>query len=45
MVDADPLINKAPLSLDEVRKAVARFKGGKSGGVCTISEEQLKARP
>ncbi|MEL6802745.1 MAG: reverse transcriptase domain-containing protein, partial [Bacteroidota bacterium] len=42
-VDADPPIDEAPPSLDEVREAVARLRGGKAAGVCSISAELLKA--
>ena len=40
---ADPPIDEAPPSIDEVRRAVARLKGGKAAGVCGIAAELLKA--
>lgn len=43
MAEADPPIDEAPPSLDEVREAVARLRGGKAPGVCNISAELLKA--
>ncbi|KAG0720560.1 Nucleotide exchange factor SIL1 [Chionoecetes opilio] len=42
-VDADPPIDETAPSLDEVREAVAKLKGGKAAGVCNISAELLKA--
>ncbi|KAG0730476.1 Transposon TX1 uncharacterized protein [Chionoecetes opilio] len=42
-VDADPPIDESAPSLDEVREAVAKLKGGKAAGVCNISAELLKA--
>ena len=42
MVDADPTINKAAPSLDEVKEAVARLRGGKAAGICNISAKLLK---
>ncbi|KAG0718622.1 Importin subunit alpha-1 [Chionoecetes opilio] len=42
-VDADPPIDETTPSLDEVREAVAKLKGGKAAGVCNISAELLKA--
>ncbi|KAG0711895.1 LINE-1 retrotransposable element ORF2 protein [Chionoecetes opilio] len=42
-VDADPPIDKTAPSLDEVREAVAKLRGGKAAGVCNISAELLKA--
>ncbi|KAG0729173.1 Transposon TX1 uncharacterized protein [Chionoecetes opilio] len=43
-VDADPPIDETAPSLDEVREAVAKLRGGKAAGVCNISAELLKAR-
>ena len=43
VVDADPPINETAPSLDEVREAVARLRGGKAPGVCNISAELLKS--
>ena len=43
MAEANPPIDEAPPSLDEVREAVARLRGGKAPGVCNISAELLKA--
>ncbi|KAG0716601.1 LINE-1 reverse transcriptase [Chionoecetes opilio] len=42
-VDADPPIDETAPSLDEVREAVAKLKGGKAADVCNISAELLKA--
>ncbi|KAG0723224.1 putative protein in type-1 retrotransposable element R1DM [Chionoecetes opilio] len=42
-VDADPPIDETAPSLDKVREAVAKLKGGKAAGVCNISAELLKA--
>ncbi|KAG0729200.1 (E3-independent) E2 ubiquitin-conjugating enzyme UBE2O [Chionoecetes opilio] len=42
-VDADPPIDVTAPSLDEVREAVAKLRGGKAAGVCNISAELLKA--
>ena len=44
MMDADPPINEAPPSIDEVKEAVAKLRGGKAAGICNISAELLKAR-
>ncbi|KAG0728620.1 Monocarboxylate transporter 9 [Chionoecetes opilio] len=42
-VDADPPpIDETAPSLDEVREAVAKLKGGKAAGVCNISAELLR---
>ncbi len=43
MLDADPPIDKATPSLDEVRKAVADLREEKAPGSCNISVELLKA--
>ena len=42
-MDADPPIDEATPSLNEVKKAVDRLRGGKAPGVCNISAELLKA--
>ena len=42
-LDADPPINEATPSLEEVKEAVDRLRGGKAPGVCNISAELLKA--
>ena len=42
-LETDPPIDETPPSLDEVREAVARLRGGKAPGVCNISAELLKA--
>ena len=42
-MDADPPINEAAPSLDEVKEAVARLRGGKAAGICDISMELIKA--
>ena len=31
-------------SIDDVKEAVAKFKGGKAAGICNISIEMLKAK-
>ena len=36
-------INEVAASLDEVKEAVARLRGGKATGICNISAELLKA--
>ncbi|KAG0717717.1 Craniofacial development protein 2 [Chionoecetes opilio] len=38
-VDADSPIDETAPSLDEVREAVAKLRGGKAAGVCNISAE------
>ena len=43
MVDADPPINEAAPSIDEVKEAVGKLRGGKAAGICNISAELLKA--
>ena len=43
-MDADPPINEAAPSIDEVKEAVAKLRGGKAGGICKIRAELLKAR-
>ena len=47
VVDADPPINEAAPSIDEVKKAVAKLQGGKVADICNISSKLLKleARP
>merc|ERR1712035_263168 len=42
-LEVDPPMNETPPSLDEVREAVAKLRGGKAPGICTISAELLKA--
>ncbi|KAG0713587.1 hypothetical protein GWK47_015881 [Chionoecetes opilio] len=42
-MDGDPPIDETAPSLDDVREAVAKLKGGKAAGVCNISAELLKA--
>ncbi len=42
-LDADPPIDEATPSLDEVRKAVADLRGEKAPGGCNISVELLRA--
>ncbi|KAG0718623.1 Transient receptor potential channel pyrexia [Chionoecetes opilio] len=41
-VDADTPIDETAPSLDEVREAVAKLRGGKAAGICNISAELLK---
>ena len=43
VVDADPPINEAAPSIDEVKEAVAKLRGGKALGICNMSTEFLKA--
>ena len=43
VVDANPSINEAAPSIDEVKEAVAKLRGGKAAGICNISAELLKA--
>ena len=43
VMDADPPINEAAPSIDEVKEAVAKLRGGKAAGICNISAEFLKA--
>ena len=43
VVDADPPINEAAPSIDEVKEAVAKLKDGKAAGICNISAKLLKA--
>ena len=42
VMDADPPINQAAPSIDEVKEAVARLRGGKAAAICNISAELLK---
>ena len=42
-MDTDPPINEAAPSIDEVKEAVARLRGGKAAGICNINVELLKA--
>ena len=42
-MDADPSINEAAPSIDEVKEAVAKLRGGKAAGICNINAELLKA--
>ena len=39
VMDADPPINQAVPSIDEVKEAVARWRGGKAAAICNISAE------
>ena len=43
VVDADLPINEAAPSIDEVKEAVSKLRGGKAAGICNISAELLKA--
>ena len=43
VMDADPPINEAASSLDEVKKAVAKLRDGEAAGICNISAEFFKA--
>ena len=43
VMDANPPIDEAAPSLEEVKEAVARLRGGKAAGICNISAELLKA--
>ena len=42
VADADPSIDESPPSLDEVREAVVKLRGGKAPGICNISVGMLK---
>ena len=42
-LDADPPIDETASSIDNVKEAVAKLRGGKAAGVCNISAELLKA--
>ena len=42
-MDADPPINEVAPSIDKVKEAVAKLKGGKAAGICNISAELTKA--
>ena len=44
VMDADPPINEAAPSIDEVKEAEAKLMGGKAAGICNISAELFKAR-
>ena len=43
VVDADPTIKETTPSLDGVKEAVARLRGGKTAGIFNISVRLLKA--
>ena len=43
IMDAHPSINEAAPSIDKVKEAVAKLRGGKAAGLCNISAELLKA--
>ena len=43
MLDADPLIDKTAPSIDDVKEAVGKLRGGKAAGICKIRGELLKA--
>ena len=43
MLDADPPIDETAPSIDDVKEAVAKLKGGKTTGICNIRAELLKA--
>ena len=42
-LDADPPIDETAPSIDDVKEAVAKLRGGKAAGICNISAELLKA--
>ena len=42
-LNADPPIDVTAPSIDDVKEAVAKLRGGKAAGICNISEELLKA--
>ena len=42
-LDADPPIDETAPSIDDVKEAVARLRGGKAAGICNISAELLNA--
>ena len=41
-LDVDPPIDETAPSIDNVKAAVAKLKGGKAAGVCNISGKLLK---
>ena len=43
VMDANPPINEAALSIDEVKGTVAKLRGGKAAGICNISAELPRA--
>ena len=43
VMDADPTINEAAPSIDEVKGAVVKLRGGKAAGICNINAKLLKA--
>ena len=42
VMDADPPINQAASSFDEVKETVTKLRGGKAAGICNMSVELLK---
>ena len=42
-LDADPPIDETAPSIGDVKEAVAKLRGGKAAGICSISAELLKA--
>ena len=47
VVDVDLPINEAAPSIDEVKEAMPKLRGGKAAGICNIKENcsKLEARP
>ena len=43
MLDVDLSIDEPAPSIDDVKESVAKLRGGKAVGICTISAELLKA--
>ena len=43
VVDADPSINKAAPSIDEVKEGAAKLRDGKTADICIMSAGLLKA--
>ena len=43
VTDADPSVNEAAPSIDEVKEAVAKLRGRNAADICNISAELLKA--
>ena len=43
MLDDDPAIDETAPSIDDVKEAAAKLRGGKAAGICNISAELLKA--
>ena len=42
-MDNDVLIDKTAPSIEDIKEAVAKLRGEKAAGICTISSELFKA--